>query len=148
VTCEGYKDLMMGYLDDELDEDERRRFEQHIGECERCRRELESFKKLKAITDEVSLVEPEERLWQDYWSSIYNRIERGVGWVLLSVSAIVLLICGGFKLIEQIIRDPEIGFLLKAGLLVLIAGLAVLFVSVLRERVYFWRRERYRNVRR
>jgi hypothetical protein len=38
--------------------------------------------------------------------------------------------------------------LLKAGLLALILGLAVLFVSVLRERVYLWSKDRYRNVRR
>jgi hypothetical protein len=38
--------------------------------------------------------------------------------------------------------------LLKAGLLVLIAGLAILLVSVSRERLYFWQKDRYRNVRR
>jgi len=34
------------------------------------------------------------------------------------------------------------------GLLTLIAGLAILFVSILRERLYFWRRDRYKDVRR
>jgi hypothetical protein len=38
--------------------------------------------------------------------------------------------------------------MLKAGLLALIAGMAVLFVSVLRERLYFWKKDRYRDVRR
>ena len=56
--------------------------------------------------------------------------------------------CGRFKLIEEIVNDPTIGTLLKAGLLALILGLAVLFVSVLREGVYFWSKDRYRNVRR
>jgi hypothetical protein len=96
----------------------------------------------------VTLVEPEDRLWQDYWGGVYNRIERGVGWIVFSVAAILLTIYGGFKMIEEIIKDPTIGMLLKAGLLALILGLAILFVSVARERVYFWSKDRYRNVRR
>ncbi len=96
----------------------------------------------------MALVEPEDRLWQTYWDNIYNRLERGAGWIVFSVAAILLIIYGGFKLIEQIVRDPTVGVLLKAGLLTLMAGLAILFVSVLRERVFFWHRDRYRNVRR
>jgi hypothetical protein len=94
------------------------------------------------------LVEPEDRLWQEYWGSIYNRIERGIGWIVFSVAGVLLVIYGGFKVIEELIRDRSVGLVLKAALLALIAGMAVLFVSVLRERLYFWKKDRYRDVRR
>jgi len=148
MTCEDYKELMMGYLDDELDEAQRKAFEEHIGRCAGCAAELKEFKELKKVTDQVRLAEPEDRIWEQYWGSIYNRIERGIGWLIFSVAGILLAIYGGFKLIEEIIKDPTIGFLLKAGLLALIIGLAILFVSVLRERIYFWRTDRYKDVRR
>ena len=148
MTCHNYKDLMMGYLDNELNDEQRRQFEEHLAGCPECASELEEFRKLKAITDEVTLVEPEDRIWQDYWTGIYNRIERSVGWIVFSVAAILLTIYGGFKLIETIITDATTGMLLKLGLLALIVGLAILFVSVLRERIYFWSKDRYRNVRR
>ncbi len=148
MTCHDYKDLMMGYLDNELSDEQKRQFEEHLTGCSECKDELEEFRKLKAITDEVTLVEPEDRIWQDYWNGIYNRIERSVGWIVFSVAAILLTIYGGFKLIEEIIKDATIGMLLKAGLLALIVGLAILFVSVLRERLYFWQRDRYKDVRR
>lgn len=148
MTCHDYRDLLMGYLDKELTDEQRRQFEEHLAGCSECRGELEQFKKLKAITDEVTLAEPEDRLWQDYWGGVYNRIERGIGWIVFSVAAILLTIYGGFKMIEEIVEDPQIGMLLKAGLLALILGLAVLFVSVLRERIFFWSKDRYRNVRR
>ena len=148
MTCHNYKDLMMGYLDNELTDEQKRQFEEHLSGCPECAGELEEFRKLKAITDEVTLVEPEDRIWQDYWDGIYNRIERSVGWIVFSVAAILLTIYGGFKLIEELIKDATIGMLLKAGLLALIVGLAILFVSVLRERLYFWQRDRYKNVRR
>ena len=148
MTCQDYKDLMMGYLDNELPEEQKRAFEEHLATCSECANELKEFRKLKAITEEVTLVKPEDRIWQQYWGNIYNRIERSIGWILLSVMGIGLLIYGGFKAIEEIIRDPTVGIILKVALLALIAGVAVLFVSVLRERIYFWKKDRYRNVRR
>jgi predicted anti-sigma-YlaC factor YlaD len=148
MTCHDYKDLMMGYLDNELSNEQRRQFEEHLTGCSECKNELKEFRKLKAITDEVTLLEPEDRIWQDYWSSVYNRIERSVGWIIFSLAAIILIIYGGFKLIEEMIKDPDIEIIFKVGLLVLIVGLAILFVSVLRERLHFWQKDRYRNVRR
>ena len=148
MTCHDYKDLLMGYLDNELSDEQRNRFEEHLAGCPECAGELKEFQKLKAITDEVTLVEPEDRIWQDYWNGVYNRIERNVGWLIFSVAAILLTIYGGFKLIEEIVTDATVGMLLKLGLLALIIGLAILFVSVLRERIYFWSKDRYRNVRR
>ena len=148
MACDDYKELLMGYLDNELSDEQRNRFEEHLAGCPECADELEQFRKLKAITDEVTLVEPEDKLWQDYWAGVYNRIERGIGWIVFSVAAIILTIYGGFRLIEDIIKDNTIGMLLKVGLLALIVGLAILLVSVLRERIYFWKKDRYRNVRR
>jgi len=148
MACHDYKDLMMGYLDEELSDEQKRRFQEHLARCPECAGELEEFKKLKAITDEVTLMDPEDRLWQDYWGGIYNRIERGVGWTVFSVAAILLTIYGGFRAIEEIIRDPHVELIFKMGLLALLAGLAILFVSVLRERIYFWKKDRYKDVRR
>jgi len=148
MTCHDYKNLMMGYLDNELTDEQKSQFEEHLTGCPECAGELEQFRKLKEITDEVTLVEPEDRIWQDYWNGIYNRIERGFGWILFSVAAIMLTIYGGFKAIEKLIKDPDVETIFKIGLLALIAGLAILFVSVLRERLYFWKKDRYKDVRR
>jgi Na+/pantothenate symporter len=87
-------------------------------------------------------------MWEHYWGGIYNRIERGIGWILFSIAAIVLVTYGGFKAIEDVVRDPTVGVVLKAGLVVLIVGLAILFVSVLRERIFFWKNDRYKDIRR
>ncbi|MBN1804049.1 MAG: zf-HC2 domain-containing protein [Sedimentisphaerales bacterium] len=148
MTCHDYKDLLMGYLDNELSNEQKRQFEEHLSVCSECKEELKEFQKLKAITDQVTLVEPEDRIWQDYWSGVYNRIERGVGWIVFSIAAIALTIYGGYKLIEEMVKDPNIETMLKVGLLALITGMAILFVSVLRERFYFWKKDRYKDVRR
>jgi predicted anti-sigma-YlaC factor YlaD len=148
MTCRNYKDLMMAYLDSEIDDEQRRVFEEHLASCPQCSREMREFQKLKQLTDNVTLVEPEDRIWEQYWGGVYNRVERSLGWILFSVAAILLTIYGGFKLIEEIIKDQTVGGLLKVALLTLIGGLAILFVSVLRERIYFWKKDRYKDVRR
>ena len=146
MTCRDHKDLMMAYLDNELNEEQRRAFEEHLASCPDCARELKEFRKLKQMTDCVAFVEPEDRIWEQYWNHVYNRVERCTGWILFSVAAIALFIYGGFKLIESVIQDPTVGVLMKIGLLALLGGLVILFVSVLRERVYFWGKDRYKDV--
>ena len=148
MACEDYKDLMMGYLDEELSAEQIRQFEEHLRTCKQCSSQLQEFRQLKAITDQMTLIEPEDRLWQQYWDGIYNRVERGIGWIFFSVAAILLTIYGGFKAIEALITDPTVGLLLKAAMLALLVGLAILFVSVLRERIFFWTKDRYKDVRR
>jgi predicted anti-sigma-YlaC factor YlaD len=139
---------MMGYLDDELDDAQKKTFEEHLESCKDCAAEFEQFKKLKKVTDSVKLAEPEDVLWKNYWSGVYNRFERGIGWVLMSVTGIALIIYGLFKAVEGIIKDPNVEVVLKIAILAFIAGLAVLFVSILRERLYFWKKDRYKDVRR
>ena len=148
MTCQKYKDLMMGYLDDELDDAQKRTLQEHTEECKDCAAELDQFRKLKQVTDSVKLAEPEDMVWEQYWSGVYNRFERGVGWILMSVAGIALLIYGGFKAVEEMVKDPTISVILKVVILAFIAGLAVLFVSILRERLYFWKKDRYKDVRR
>ena len=113
MTCQEYKDLMMGYLDDELDDAQKKTLQEHIQECKDCAAELEQFRKLKQVTDSVKLAEPEDVIWEQYWSGVYNRFERGVGWILMSVAGIALLIYFGFTAVEKMIKDPAISEILK-----------------------------------
>jgi len=148
MTCPDYEGLMMGYLDNELDEQQKKKFTEHLDQCPDCKKELAEFTELKQLADEVALTEPTDELWQQYWKNIYNRFERTLGWILMSVAAIILLIYGGFKLIEEIIQDPTVDVVLKVGLVALIGGLAILFVSVLRERLYLRKKDPYKDIRR
>lgn len=146
MKCHESKEQLMGYLDGELNEEQKKLLEQHLSQCSDCKQELEDFRRLIAVTSDVTLREPEQKLWDQYWSNLYNRLERGIGWILFSVAAISLLIWGGFKVIEAIIVDPTIGIMLKIGLLALLGGLSILFVSVIRERLFFHKKDRYKDV--
>ena len=148
MKCEDIKKLMMGYLDNEITENERKVFEEHIHQCKECSLELAEFKKLKEVTDNMKLNEPEEEIWTAYWAGIYNRLERGAGWILFSIGVIIMLCYGGYKAVEELINDPQIGLFVKIAIFAIIGGFSILLVSVVRERLYFWKKDRYRLVRR
>ena len=146
---ERYKALLMGLIDGELAPGERAELEQHLAGCVECRQELDEFRKLKEVTDGVRFSEPQDEAWERYWQGIYNRMERGIGWILTSVGAILLLAFGAFKMVESLLRDPGVALLAKIGVVVLLLGVVVLVVSLVRERVFGLKHDRYsREVKR
>ncbi len=54
-----------------------------------------------------------------------------------------MLCYGGFKLIEQVIKNPSIALLFKIGLVALVFGVVILFVSILRERLAVGKVDKY-----
>ena len=49
MTCTEFEELMTAYLEDELPEDTRSAFEQHIESCEHCQAEMSSYENCTRI---------------------------------------------------------------------------------------------------
>ena len=89
-----------------------------------------------------------EMYWDEYWQHVYNRLERGFSWILISIGVIII---GSFliwQFLESLIANQDIPLLLKTGILILIAGLVVLIVSILREKLMVRKVDKYREVER
>jgi hypothetical protein len=140
------KELISLYLEGELDIKEREIIEQHIKECEDCKKEFEELNKLEEVLKKMEFRKPSNEIWKIYWSSLYNRLERKIGWILFSIGAITLLFWGAYKLIEELLKDPNMPLILKIGILIFIAGAIILLVSILREQLFMRKRERYKEV--
>ena len=140
------KELLTAYADGELDEELYREVEKRLTESEELQQELESIKKVKNLTSQMQLVQPEEEVWNMYWNLVYNQIERGIGWILLSVGAINLLSFGAFHFVRDFLLDPEPHLIMKIGVSAAILGVIILFVSVLRERLFIRKRDRYKEI--
>ena len=91
---------------------------------------------------------PLPEVWDKYWINIYNRIERGIGWILFSIGCIILLTYGIFKAIESIIADPQLGGIIKIGILAVITGIVILAVSVMREKLFTKKSDPYKEIQR
>ena len=135
MKCEQYEVMLTGYIDGELTDAQQVELEAPLDTCQNCRDELAQIKSLWEELAMLKFYEPTDAELDRYWSGIYNRLERGLGWMLFSVGAVVLLSYGAFKLIEDLITDPAIAMAVKIGSAALLLGLVLLFVSILRERL-------------
>lgn len=143
MSCQDYRQLMTGYIDGELSDAQRRELESHLRDCEACARELGEFVAIKENLTMIKFKDPSDAELERYWGRVYNRLERGVGWILFSLGAIVVLSWGAFELLEEIVQDPNVSLVLKVGVVALVVGVVVLFVSLVRERLTVRKTDKY-----
>lgn len=102
--------------------------------------------RLKEVTAGMTLRRPPDEVWDSYWGGVYRRIERGIGWILTSVGAIVVLSYGVWQAVRDLVADATLPVVIKVAILALIVGLIVLLVSVIREKLFVRRRDPYKDV--
>lgn len=142
------RELLVAALDDELGPEERRDLRRRLDEDPELRREWETMRQVKEATQRVSRREPPAEVWDRYWDGVYRRVERGLGWLLVSIGAILVLVYGAFEAADELLADPSLPGFVKVGVVALAVGLAVLVVSVAREKIFVWKRDPYKDVRR
>lgn len=138
-----FEELMMGAIDRELNRAEQEEFENLLRIHPEYETEWQEYRKLKEVTMQLQFKSAPEEVWDRYWMGIYNRIERGVAWLILSIGAAILLTYGGFKAIESLFADPHVEVIVKVGLIAVLFGFAVLIVSLIRERLFTRKTDKY-----
>jgi len=142
------RQLVAGYVDGELSGNELAAFERELTANAELRAEVEEFKRLKEVTNTMTYADLPDRVWESYWASIYRKTERGLGWILMSVSAIILLCFGAWQGLSELWMNPESPLWLKVGVSGVSLGAIILLVSYGRERLFAYKRERYSEVQR
>ena len=131
--------LLMGYLDGELDDEQRRKVDAALQEDDDLRRELAEMTQLKRLTTAASSDDDMDSEIGRFWSAIYNRTERHLAWVLLLAGALILT--SGVLVLLFKNGDFPLGLRIAGGCA--LAGLLLLFCSVLRKRLRTLRHDRY-----
>jgi len=138
--------LMMALVDGEFTTEEKIELDTLINRFPDLQKEYKEFLILKEVTQTMKLKEPDQEIWLTYWQSIYNRIERNFAWLLFGIGAAVLLTYGLYALIINIWEATEFPLLIKFGIYVVMLGMVLLFISIIREKLFLWRNERYKEV--
>lgn len=136
------------YLDNELEPEERRAFEEQLTRDCGLRDEVEATRGMKTLVSGMRLRELPDSAYDGYRERTYNRLERRVGWILLSIGAMVLVGYGLYELVVFLVADGELAWWIRAAIGAACLGLAILLISVIRERLFVWRRDPYREVER
>jgi len=138
--------LMMGALDGELSSSDETELKRLLEGDPALGAEWRQLKRLKEVTNTMSLRQPSQEVWEGYWMGVYRRFERGVAWILVSLGAVVLLSWGAWEGLQDLWKDQELPMLVKVGSLALIAGFVVLLVSVVREKFVVRQHDPYKDV--
>jgi hypothetical protein len=139
---------MMAALDGEISVEERGELDRLLEQDANLRAEWEKMNRVKDLTSGWTLREPPEEVWGVYWRSVYNRLERGVAWVLVSIGAVILGTWGIWQWIRTLFEDQGIPVLIKVALLAVSAGFLILVFSTIREKFFTWRRDPYKEIER
>jgi len=147
-TRERVRHLLMAELDDELSAVERQELERLLAEDPALREERARMMRVREVTNAMTMREPPAEVWESYWQHVYNRVERGLGWILFSVGVAVLLVWGAWHAVDALLASSEIPGVIKLAIFAGAAGGLVLLWSVFREKIFTRTRDPYREVQR
>ena len=146
ISCEDMKFKMMAFLDNELPESEIQLVKKHLEECTECIQKYKSLNKVKEITTEMKFKKLPEMYWDEYWSHVYNKIERGISWIFISIGVIIILTFAVWNALLKLLNDSEMSTFLKTGIFIFIIGMVILLVSIIREKLMVKKVDKYREV--
>jgi len=141
------KDKIPLLVSGELNENEKIAVEKHIKECEECRTEYEEFLSLENVFSKVDFKDPDDLLEEEYWSGIYNRLEKNTGIVFATTGVVILLFISALYFFQGFLFNAEEPLMLRLGAGVLIIGAIILLVSIVREQYFYYKKERYKEVK-
>lgn len=143
-ACASVDELLSGYLDDELTQKDRQLVDRHVEDCARCRARLRELDMLRVSVGRLRLdMDPEDQeRWRKVMDNAFERTASGIGWVLVVGAVFVLVGYAGYEFLLADVEPPMVKWAVGA----LYLGLAVLLLSVLRQRLKARKTDRYKDV--
>lgn len=135
-------ELLSGFVDGELTQQERQRVRLHCEECDECRENLVNLRVLRERIGKAQLSEVGEDKWRETMNDSRVQLPRTIGWLLFIAG---LLVVGGIVLVQLFFND-EISLGMKLLMVAIYGGLATLLYSVLRQRLIERKTDRYKDV--
>lgn len=140
--------LLEKHFDNELTESELQEFETIINSNTELKHEFEEQKRIKEVLRKMKLKNPSREEWDSYWMGVYNRIERGIAWIVISIGALIFFGYASYEVVNALINDTHTPPLAKFGVTLLIFGALILIFSLLREKIFTSKRDKYKEVQR
>jgi len=135
-------ELLSGYIDGELTQQDRQRVEVHCDACATCSKERDELMALRSDMGKLKLSTIGEDTWRENMNDVAVKATRGIGWLLFGGGILAVAGFGLFAFIfsEQVSTTEK----LIAG--AIYGGLAILFISVLRQRLIERKTDKYKDV--
>jgi hypothetical protein len=140
--------LMEKYFDNELTNEEQYEFQNFLATNKELEKEFEEQKRIREVLNKMKLKNPSREVWDSYWMGVYNRIERGIAWVVISIGALIFFGYASYEVVNAFIKDTQAPMLAKIGIAMLVFGGLVLIFSIIREKIFTSKRDKYKEIQR
>jgi len=141
-TTEHVGELLSGFLDGELTQQDHQRVRLHCEACDDCRTALEEFRAMRERVGQARLSELDQDVWRETMDDTTVKASRGIGWLLLIGGG---LLGAGF-VVYNFLTGPQLSVFEKTVIGGIYGGLLLLFVSVLRQRLIERKTDKYKDV--
>ena len=136
-------ELLSGYLDGELTQQDEQRVRLLCESNDDYARELESLKAMRERVGNSKLSDVSSDVWRETMDETGVKASRGIGWLLLIGGA---LIGAGALLLEFFSSSSSMSLQEKLIVGGIYGGLLFLFISVLRQRLIERKTDKYKDV--
>ena len=89
-------ELLSGYVDGELTQQQRQRIDVHCASCADCARDLCELKELRESVGNARLSNKSQDVWREMMNDTTVKRSRGIGWLLLIGGVLACLGIGIF----------------------------------------------------
>ena len=144
--CAAIGDLLSGYVDRELTQQQSQRVQLHLESCAECRRLHGDLKQMKEQLRQLSYPISDEEMLDKLEKDLFASGTRNFGWLLLGIGALFAAVAGTVAFF-MFLAAPGVPVLVKLFNGLLVIGGVALFVSVVRERLMTYKKDKYRNVK-
>jgi hypothetical protein len=135
-------ELLSGYLDGEVTQQQRQRVEIHCDACTECKINLEELQVLQESIGKARLSELNQDVWRERMDNATVRTTRGIGWLLILGGVLAAMGIG----VYEFVIDSSLGLVEKLVVGAIYGGFVVLFFSVLRQRLIERKTDKYKDV--
>lgn len=136
-------ELLSGFVDDELTQQDSQRVRLHLDQCETCRQELDEINRMRRNLTNARLSNLNSDIWRETMDDASVKTTRGIGWLLLIGG---VLVAGGFAVYEVFTGFSSWSLVEKLIVGGVYGGGLLLFLSVLRQRLIERKKDRYKDV--
>jgi len=135
-------ELLSGYIDGELTQQQQQAVRLHCERCAPCARELEEIRALRERVGKTRLSDVGEDTWRETMNDPTVKTTRGIGWLLFIGGVLAIAGIG----IYEFVIDTSMPTHIKVITAAIWLGMGALFVSVLRQRLIERKSDKYKDV--
>lgn len=141
--CDKTQELISGYIDHELNQQDRQRVRVHIESCDQCRAVYDDLLAIKQEMGNLQYPECEEAQLDKIMKEPVANGMAIVGWIILIIGFVGFMVWQLFTFYIE----PSVPLWVKAGVFLIEAGVLLLLGSVLRQRLIALKTDKYKNVK-